>query len=250
MNIQKILLTVSCVLLTFGVISCKKDDTLYYNNMTMGNIVDGRFVSDQGNTFNVVEQTCAGIVDTMKRALMICDILNVNKGKKDTYDIRVKQLAKVLTKKPLSISEATGDAAVTDPIRISEFWYSGGYLNMYIIVPVKQDSKTRHLINLVYDTAEDGSVIFELRHNAFGDIIDNIGSSLAFGGNYVSFPIVEAIGKDTAKIIIRYKWFEPREDGYGWGGTEKEYQIEYDWKREGFEQAPLTLALRSGSSLI
>ena len=34
--------------------SCQKDDTLQYNNATMGNIVDGRFVSDQGNIFNVV----------------------------------------------------------------------------------------------------------------------------------------------------------------------------------------------------
>ena len=35
--------------------SCDKDNTLRYNNFTMGNIVDGKFVSDQGNTFNVVE---------------------------------------------------------------------------------------------------------------------------------------------------------------------------------------------------
>lgn len=35
--------------------SCKKDDTLQYNNATMGNIVEGRFVSDQGNIFNVAD---------------------------------------------------------------------------------------------------------------------------------------------------------------------------------------------------
>lgn len=249
MNIQKILITVSAAILALVSVSCVKDDTLYYNNMTMGNIVDGDFVSDQGNRFNVVEQTCAGRVDTMQRAIMICDVMNVSEGKENAYDVRVKQLAEVLTKEPLATAEATGDATACDPIHLTELWYSGGYLNMYLQVPVNVNNKTRHLINLVYEIAEDGAYIFELRHNAFGDIVSNIGSNLRFGGNYVSFPIIEAIGKDSAKIIVRWKWFEADPNGYGWSGTEKIFTIEYDWKREGFEQVPTALALRSENAV-
>ena len=39
-----------------ALISCKQDETLMYNNMTMGNVIDGTFVSDQGNIFNIVER--------------------------------------------------------------------------------------------------------------------------------------------------------------------------------------------------
>lgn len=53
--IRRLSLMAACIM---AAASCQKDDTLYYNNLTMGNIVDGRFVSDQGNIFNVVEVAC------------------------------------------------------------------------------------------------------------------------------------------------------------------------------------------------
>lgn len=60
----------------FSAVSCTKDNTIRYNNATMGNIVNGTFISDQGNTFTIVDQTCPGKLDTMKRAFVICDILS------------------------------------------------------------------------------------------------------------------------------------------------------------------------------
>ena len=78
--------------------SCQKDETLRYYNATMGNIVDGRFVSDQGNTFNIVEQTCEGRLDTLKRAFTICDILS-STGTNE-YDVRLNYITSVLTKAP------------------------------------------------------------------------------------------------------------------------------------------------------
>ena len=225
-DIRTIIITIASAIISLSAVSCQKDSTLYYNNMTMGNVVDGRFVSDQGNTFNIVEQTCDGRVDTMTRAVMICDILNITKGEKNAYDVRLKQLAKVLTKQPLSAAEATGDAEVTDPIHISEVWFSGGYLNMHVMLPMSRGSK--HLINLVHEKNEDGSFTFELRHNAFGDTVSNSSSSLLLGGNYVSFPIVGTIGSGSARITLRWKWYEAQADGYGWTGTEKEYKAIYD----------------------
>ena len=51
---------ISIALIAFAVVSCEDDRTTYYNNRTMGNVVDGRFISDKGNVFNVVDQTCDG----------------------------------------------------------------------------------------------------------------------------------------------------------------------------------------------
>ena len=42
-------------LILFNMVSCKKDETIRYGNVTMGNRVNGKFISDQGNTFNLVE---------------------------------------------------------------------------------------------------------------------------------------------------------------------------------------------------
>jgi len=101
--------------------SCQKDETLRYNNATMGNVVNGQFISDQGNRFNVVEQICAGKLDTMKRAIIICDVLKAAEGKNDEYDVRLRQMAKVLDKTPVAAADATeGDIAVCDPVHIAQ----------------------------------------------------------------------------------------------------------------------------------
>lgn len=223
-------------ILSFATVSCQDEQVLYYNNMTMGNIINGQFISDQGNIFNVVDQTCVGELDKMNRAIMICDILNVTKGTDNEYDIRLNQLASVLSKEPVALENATGDIEVTNPIHISEFWYSGGYLNFFIQVPRNpENTEAKHLINLTYTSNQDGSYTFELRHNGFGDVYES-GGAFALGGGYVSFPITNIITKDSAKLIIKWNWYEA--DGYVWSNVEKEYTLEYDWKRGGYEQVP------------
>ena len=64
------LIILAAAAVSFAAASCHKDDTLRYNNVTMGNVVAGTFISDQGNAFNVVEQTCQGRLDTMKRVIL------------------------------------------------------------------------------------------------------------------------------------------------------------------------------------
>ena len=80
-NITKTIIAIAAGIATFAAASCSKDNTIRYNNATMGNIVNGRFTSDQGNIFNVTDQTCAGKLDTMKRAFVICDVLNQVEGR-------------------------------------------------------------------------------------------------------------------------------------------------------------------------
>lgn len=243
-NIRSIIILIAVI--AYAAVSCQDDKTLYYNNRTMGNVVDGRFISDKGNIFNVVDQTCDGKVDTMKRAIMVCDVLKTTKGGENEYDVRVNQLAPVLTKSPVASSDATDDINVEDPVHIPEMWYSGGYLNMQVIIPFKSGSDVKHMINLVYRTNADGAYVFDIRHNAFGDTIkENSSDKMILGGSYVSFPITGIVSQDSAKFIITWKWYETTADGYGWTKTEKEYKVEYEWKREGFEQVPQTLVMRS-----
>ena len=219
-------------------ISCQKDDALQYNNMTMGNIVDGRFVSDQGNTFNVVDQSCEGRLEEQKRAMVVCDVLNSTNGSDKEYDVYLKSFAYVLDKDAVALENAgEGDIAVQNPIHIEQLWFSGGYLNMLIKFHAKEGSGVKHLVNLVYSKDDEGRYVMNFRHNAFGEVLaEETMSSMVMAAGYVSFPISKFIKEDNAKVVLNWKWYKSSDIGYIFA-TETDYTFEYDWTRSDFEHS-------------
>lgn len=241
-NIKNSVTYVILALSALVMASCQQDDTLYYNNMTMGNVVDGRFVSDQGNVFNVVSQDCGGDLSTEKRVMVMCDVLNETAGAVDEYDVHLINYSKVLDKDAVALEDAAdGEISVQDPIVIEQLWYSGGYLNMLIRFHIISDSKTKHLINLVHSKDAEGKYILNLRHNAYGETFAKqpAGTMIFNGGGYVSFPIVDFVKEEQAKIVLKWNSYVTSEGGYGYDFTkEKECGYTYDWKRSGYEQMP------------
>ncbi len=232
-------------------VSCQQDDTLQYNNVTMGNVVEGTFISDQGNIFNVVEQDCIGKIDTMKRAIVVCDVLRKTEGEENTYDIRLTGMSSVLAKEPVILSDITDeDIMVTDPVHIREIWYSGGYLNMYLIFPFDHTVTRPHLINLVLDdTLSSGQdYTFELRHNAFGEVWSEEEETLPLGGAYVSFPIGKVIPGDSAQVTLKWKWH--KEVNFGYTLETVDNEMKFEWKRTAFEQTPLSLATKTVTEIM
>lgn len=216
-----------------GLAACQKDDTLRYSNITMGNIVNGTFISDQGNTFNIKEQTCESIPDTLKRVMINCDVLS--KTADNTYDVRLKGFSKVFTKAPVDSTAVTDTAVfVEDPLMIHEMWYSAGYINMYIILPIKMGSSTAHMINLVRNDgkAEPGIHEFTLKHNAFGEVPSSNEPGYTLGGTYVSFPAAGILTGDTADIIIHWNSGKENDDP---ATGDKRNTLVYKWSRGGFE---------------
>lgn len=237
-NIRKAIIGVATAVLALASVSCQKDDTLYYNNMTMGNIVDGRFVSDQGNTFNFVENLTAGISGEQKRILTLCDVLKPTAGASNEYDVRLTLYYPVLDKKPVALEDAAeGDIAVQDPVHIEQLWFSGGYVNMMIRNVRKSGSDVKHLINLVYSKDEEGKYVMNLRHNAFGEVYsaENASQMVLSEGTYVSFPIADIISEDKAKIVFDWKWYLVKEMEYDLN-IEQDYTFEYEWERPDFIQ--------------
>ncbi len=223
--------------------SCaKEDNTLRYSNPTMGNIVDGVFTSDQGNIFNVVEQTCPGKLDTMKRAFIICDVLGSTAEKENEYDVRVNYIANVLTKEAVAKADIENiETYMNDPIVLSNLWISGGYINMYLMVPVKRTGGKTHEINLIHEQ-ENSVYKFMIRHNAEGEVIreDGDNSDLAFAYAYASFPITSIIEEETAKIEI--KWNSYMVAGSIVSAQSKILSVEKDYKKSQFEQVPTIAA--------
>ena len=109
-----------------ALISCKQDETLMFNNVTMGNVIDGTFISDQGNIFNIVERNTIKNIEGMNRALTICDILKKVDGSENVFDVRLNAVTEVFTKKPilLEYADASKDESVNDPIQIMNLWIS------------------------------------------------------------------------------------------------------------------------------
>ena len=250
-NIRKTIISIAAAVLALAAVSCQKDDTLYYNNLTMGNIVDGRFVSDQGNTFNVIEQMCTGKLEEQARAMVLCDVLNETKGASKEYDVRLTSFTPVVTKDAVALEDAAeGEIAVQNPVHIDQLWFSGGYMNMLIKFHYNEDNDQKHLVNLVWSKDEEGKYILNFRHNAYGEVWSEENSSkLTISGGYVSFPINSFINEDEATIVLNWKWYKSPGVGYDFT-TEKDYSFEYEWKRSGFEQVPNNLTLKSTAEIL
>ena len=227
--------------------SCKKDDTLRYNNVTMGNIDGETIISDQGNIFQIAESGFEVDLNEYERVLVACDVLKETAEK--TYDIRLSWIARVLEKNVKTMADSTPeeDLSVNDPIVLREIWYSGGYLNMTIETAHKRGSETAHFINLVQEESEkEGTYTFSLRHNAMGETPSENDKDYSGATGYVSFPIAGIIKGDSAKIVLKWKSHKFAGGGYSLIDSE-DITEEYDWTRGGHEHAPRTIALKSVS---
>ena len=258
-SIKKVLFyTISCILV-LGMASCKKDDTLRYNNVTMGNLVNGKFISDQGNTFNMVEMNSNVDLKKFRRGIMSCDVLR-EVGEKE-YDVRVNYMDTVFTKAPILASVAAEDAekTVMDPIHVEQLWVSGGYVNMYIVFEIQINpmlENSKHMINLVLDDSKSvkGKYNFTLRHNSFGETfttlnteetvpevstLSNAQINWGFAGSYVTFPIADLIKDQTAEITI--DWTSHIITDFAWSAKTEEKSYKISYSKDYFEHAPLSI---------
>lgn len=221
-------------MVVFCALSCAVDDTIHYNNVTMGNFSNGQFITDQGLTYNIVDQLCEGSTDTLKRALIACDVLGMTAD--NTYDIRLKAFESIFTKSPVDSTKVTDpDVFVENPLSIGEVWYAGGYLNMYIYIPMKKGSQQAHMINLVRDDkdAAEATYNFTLKHNAFGEVFTESDSDFIVGATYVSFPICNIIKEDAAKINL--SWTSHAVENGLWTVQTQRNTTELEWTRGSFE---------------
>ncbi len=234
-----------------ALISCKQDETLMFNNVTMGNVIDGTFISDQGNIFNIVERNTIKNIEGMNRALTICDILKKVDGSENVYDVRLNAVTEVFTKKPilLEYADASKDESVNDPIQIMNLWISGGYINMYIMLEMKHDSGQKHMVNLVYDEngSADGKYVFQLRHNSYGESMIYEATGLGYGSTYASFPISDIIKEDNAELTINCRWYQS--DGYGFSSEVMDYSHSRTYTKGAFEHVPSSTQVKSTAEI-
>lgn len=238
-KITKVFLIIAAGIIGLVAASCTKDDTIRYNNATMGNVVNGKFTSDQGNIFTIVDQTCAGKLDTMKRAFVVCDVLSQKTGTENEYEVRMNYISPVLTKDAIFTSSLSQELA-NDPIILQSYWVAGGYLNIYFAVPVVADSKIRHRIEFEYDDTEqaEGTYTINIRHDKNGEEFNESNESkiqLAYA--YASVPVASIIKEDNARIIV--KWLSHQIMGNTISLTDTaEVKREVLYSKNAYQQTP------------
>ena len=237
----KVIIAITASIAALAAASCTKDDTIRYNNATMGNIVNGKFTSDQGNIFNVAEQTYPGKLDTMKRAFVICDILSEIPNTKNEYEVRLNYVTPVLTKDAIYTSSLTEDNKLeNDPIILQSCWLSGGYLNIYLAVPIVSDSKIKHSLYFEYDDTEktEGTYTFHIRHDAAGEEFnDTNDDKIMLSYAYASVPVASIIKENNANVMI--KWLSHRISGNTIMLNESiEQKLEAKYTKDSFQQVP------------
>ena len=226
--------TLTLFAVALALISCKKDNTLRYNNITMGDIDDQTIISDQGNTFDVVESSIKANLSKHKRVMIVCDVLK--ETAENRYDIRLNYLSPVLRKDVVTASSIAADdkLQVEDAINIREIWYGGGYLNMLIELVQKNGSETEHCITLVQDDSVEG-YSFILRHNAYGEVPSEGDLEYNASLGYVSFPVADIFEGDEATFTLKWKSHKIMPDGRFSMLETEDMNREYKWKRIGYE---------------
>lgn len=223
--------------------SCRKDNTIMYGNTTMGDMVDGRFISDNGHLFRIVEQNCSGNMEGMKRVYTIGDILRKTiGGQENEYDVRLDYIYEPVCKEILNSSDIHDYTELgDDPVRLESCWFSGGYINLIISIEYDGTSGKAHLVNLVKDDEKStsGTLYFQLRHNACGETAADGGhGSISITNDLMTFPFARLVTDTSSEteVVIYWKWFDEN-------GNIKESSTCGTYRKGGFEQAsarPLT----------
>lgn len=201
--------------------SCIHDNDILSSELCMVNVESpNRLITDTGLTFNVVESSVSAIPDTVKRVMILCDVLRQTGTSTEEYDVHLLNFAHVLTKQPVLKSTADEETIGSDGITPAQLWTGGGYLNGAIQFTSVINSKVSHTVNLVFDDTRSNSdtLYFSLHHNAHGESLEHEEipqSMLTLSSDYVSFPVAGYIPEGKDEIVLHLDWNWYREEfGY------------------------------------
>lgn len=197
-------LTLTLILTPF-LQSCLDDNDDYYLAIATYRTTensDSYFVLDNGKTM-YPQHTYSSLEDG-QRVHVYFDILDEKVSGYD-YNIKVRGVEKILTKKVFIMDEETVDSIGDDKINITGLWFGDGYLNITFTFKGTPNPTKLHMVNLVRneidganENEEAGYISLEFRHNAYEDYeAENLNGIVSFKG-----PFTE---EDMKGLKIRYK---------------------------------------------
>lgn len=188
-----------CVLLFSA---CKDDYEDHYQGYGMVNLLGEssyQIKMDDGFTLHPKEAPfpSSELNDSMRLSLdySIIDMQD------SSVDVKIHRAIEILTKPVIAYETSILDSIGNDPIKISGYWIAHGFLNFefiysggYPVVSVK------HMVNLLHHTDNSDGLLFEFRHNAFGDKREQLYSGV------VSFPVSNLLDNSSQPLKIKIKY--------------------------------------------
>lgn len=147
--------------------SCKEDDYTYPNVLT--ELIDiqtddsgtaTRLVTDKGEAYRIQSRDGLGglSADSLYRTLSVYALSEAADGERTA---RLYSCSLVLSPVPL-LAKYFRDGIKTDPADIQSMWRSGNYLNMILLVQMKEENHLYHFIDEGI-TSQDGVRTLHLR---------------------------------------------------------------------------------------
>ena len=125
-----------------------KDEFIIYNDTELCSIVDGKIITDNGLTYEIVENNTEANLAEYNRAIIVCDILKLNED--GSYQINLKSITKIQIKDYTDASTLPEGVIPTGyPVSPQSIWFSGGYLNVGFSFYLKVNSSTVHNIDII-----------------------------------------------------------------------------------------------------
>lgn len=199
---NKILKLIGIFLCVMLFSACKDDYEDHYQGYGMVNLLGEssyQIKMDDGFTLHPKEAPfpSSELNDSMRLSLdySIIDMQD------SSVDVKIHRAIEILTKPVIAYETSILDSIGNDPIKISGYWIAHGFLNFefiysggYPVVSVK------HMVNLLHHTDNSDGLLFEFRHNAFGDKREQLYSGV------VSFPISNLLDNTSQPLKIKIKY--------------------------------------------
>ena len=202
---EKTILRLTGILLCILLFSaCKDDYEDHYQGYGMVNILgesNYQIKMDDGYVLHPKEAPfpSSELTDSMRLSLEY-SIIEIQDS---SIDVKILRAMEILTKPVIAYDTTTLDSIGNDPIKISGYWIAHGFLNFefvyaggYPVVNVK------HMVNLLQHTDNTEGLLFEFRHNAFGDKREQLYSGV------VSFPIDHLLDNMPKPVKIKVKYHD------------------------------------------
>lgn len=202
---EKTILRLTGILLCILLFSaCKDDYEDHYQGYGMVNILgesNYQIKMDDGYVLHPKEAPfpSSELTDSMRLSLEY----SIIERQDSSVDVKILRAMEILTKPVIAYDTTTLDSIGNDPIKISGYWIAHGFLNFefvyaggYPVVNVK------HMVNLLQHTDNTEGLLFEFRHNAFGDKREQLYSGV------VSFPIDHLLDNMPKPVKIKVKYHD------------------------------------------
>ena len=178
---------------------------------------DYEIFTDVGNTLVVTKSHTGHKIENDKRVLVNFEILSDKDRNKKVYEISVNGFYDLLSKPLVNESfilqdeEARRDSIGDDSFIGIGARFGGEYININFELWYLYNSKTKHMINLVYDDmrADSDTIYLNLYHNAYGEVPGKDRPNYLYRGiGRCSFKISDLLPEGVSSKPVKLTWLQ------------------------------------------